>query len=201
MSREINYVLTAVKLTLTGGSPEVETLAEAEDLIKTLKYIQEREKNLANFSDKLRQAWVTIADIFGKAKYCQICGQPREIHPDKHPVIVEKYGVHDFKPKIEISIDIIDSEPFYSDEESKYYLAIIDHELKISEIPPVAISKPQIYKFTWPMWNAPRYVLKQLTKSGRLPKFLRHVAKTLEKMEAEYKEVSEIAEKLAKALQ
>jgi len=179
-------------------------LAEAkpEDLIKTIKYIEEREKNLSRFSDKLRRAWIRISDIFGLKKYCRICWQTANVHPDKHPKVLE-YGVHEFQPKIEVSIDIVDEEPFYSDDESSYYLAIIDHYLKILDLPrdvkPATLNTPNEY--TWPMWNAPRWLLKQLTKSGRLPKFLRHVAKTLEKMEAEYKEVSEIAEKLAKALQ
>jgi len=175
-------------------------LAEAE-LIKTLNYIFEKEKNLSRYSDKLRRAWVKISDIFGLKKYCRICGQSAGVHPDKHPAVT-KYGVHQFQPKIEISIDIIDEEPFYEDEDlnTKYYLAIIDHFLKIKDLPKDVDPNTLNYlSGGYAMWNAPRYVLKQLTKSGRLPKFLRHVAKTLEKMEAEYREVSEIAEKLAKA--
>lgn len=176
----------------------------AEAIIKALKYIELKEKNLSRYSDKLRSAWITISDIFGKAKYCQICGQPKEIHPDKHPVIVEKYGVHDFKPKIEISIDIIDDQPFYEDDElnAKYYLSIIDHELKIKDLPrDVDPSTLHYLSGGYAMWNAPRWLLKQLTKSGRLLGFLQHVAKTLEKMEAEYGEVADLADKLAKALQ
>lgn len=176
-------------------------MAEAE-IIKAIEYIQEREKNLSRYSDKLRQAWITISDIFGKAKYCRICGQSKGVHPDKHPE-VKKYGEHEFQPKIEVSIDIIDSKPFYSGEGSNYYLAVVDHYLKIVElskdVEPATLHT--FYKYTWPIWGAPRWLLKQLTKSGRLLGFLQYVAKTLKKMEKEYGEVADLAEKLAKALQ
>jgi len=176
-------------------------LAEA-DLIKTLKYLQEREKKLSNYSDKLRQAWIKISEVFGLKKYCRICWQTANVHPDKHPEVL-KYGAHQFTPKIEVSIDIIDGKPFYSDEGESYYLAIIDHYLKIVELPkdvkPTTLNAPN--KYTWPMWNAPRWLLKQLTKSGRLLGFLQHVASVLEKAEKEYSEVADLAEKLAKALQ
>jgi len=227
-------------------------LAEAKpkELVEVINYIFEKEKNLSRYSDKLRQSWVRIANVFGSKKECQVCSgyenakqhhhyrfrvenkffstkedafkyaktiepncTPRVVpenfdpgrwkDPENKIIYVREIGdtfTHKFKPKIEVSIDIVDEQPFYEDEENKYYLAIIDHELKISEIP-VAISKPQMYKFTWPMWNAPRWLLKQLTKSGRLPHFLKYVAQKLEKMESEYREVAEIAEKLAKALQ
>jgi len=159
-----------------------------------------RGSRLAIFSVKL-----SIAVFAVKAKahtQATICGQSKGAHPS-HPE-VKKYGEHEFQPKIEVSIDIIDEKPFYEDKDlnAKYYLAIIDHELKIKDLPrDVDPNTLHYLSGGYAMWNAPRWLLKQLTKSGRLLGFLQHVAKTLEKMEAEYGEVADLAEKLAKALQ
>ena len=56
-------------------------MAEAE-LTKTIRYIEEREKSLSRYSDKLRRAVERIFNVFGKPSECQVCGygETRYLH-------------------------------------------------------------------------------------------------------------------------
>jgi len=116
----------------------------------------------------------------------------------EYAYVEEVKEMHEFKPKIMISIDVLDDEPFYVEEEeyerTEYRLKFEDHELRIAEMQE-GLEVDQLYPEI-----APRRVLKALVKSERLIIFLKKVAETLKKMEAEYEEVSKIAEQMAKAV-
>jgi len=202
-----------------------------EDFVGLIKYISEREKGLSRYSDKLRQNLQRIFDVFGSAHYCQICDEVEEHSKHikyrseqgylrreqtetingitvMHPANAD-YS-HPFKPKIAISINIEDSEIFATtprdDLNAEYYrLATRDLALVImgstsneQDITGMCcwFTKPDAYRAT-----PSREELKQLLKSGRLPKFLALVAKKLAEAEAEYGVVSAIAEKMAKAVE
>jgi hypothetical protein len=178
-------------------------MAEA-DLNKILGYIQERERTLANYSDKLRQSLVKIADVFGNPQYCQRCNKWVEYHNKKWKDKPEGKSVCDnFKPKIQVSLDIVDDQPFLIEPEKettpeiKYYLAIINHSLGYIDVVGEYSNLIKVTAFD----EAPRETLKALIKSGRLIPFLQKVADILQAKSEEYGEVAEVAEKLAKAVQ
>ena len=175
-------------------------MAEA-DLNQILDYIQEREETLSRYSDKLRQSIVKIANVFGSKVLCRYCGW----YVDEHPT--HKTGTGEIfcrtpTPRIEVSIDIVDDKHFMEEEQdeyspnTKYYLAIIKHKLGYVESYDNDRFTPKtLADFS----DAPRELLKALVKSGRLIPFLQKVADTLQGKSEEYKEVAEVAEKLAKA--
>jgi hypothetical protein len=235
------------------------------ELVKTIRYIEERERTLSRYSDKLRRAVERIFNVFGKPSECQVCGygETRYLHfkyyyyPDEreeyHTCYSVKVGVdevpaevngmrtevlevdealdadtidvkvksfdkdrkvwfvfknpkyHRFMPKVFVSIDVEDGVPFYSvgDEEAvdEYYLALRKHEL-------VIVMRTRYKNEAWTSGakvygvdQVSREVLKALVKSGRLLEFLKTVSEKLQKMSEEYREVSEIAEKMAKAIE
>jgi hypothetical protein len=243
---------------------EVGSVAEAE-LTQIVKYIEEREKTLSRYSDKLRRAVERIFNVFGDPDECQVCeGEegyfmhfkyyyydypneeyhqyyyiktgvnevPSEIHGMKVEVLERDEALeskrpdrsfdkerrvwfvfktpnyHKFTPKVFVSIDVEDGVPFYTEKHGEhydvideYYLAFQDHEL-------VILNKTRYENdVRWPVTNicgvneVSRECLKALVKSGRLLEFLRMVAEKLQKMNEEYGEVSEIAEKMAKAIE
>jgi hypothetical protein len=81
--------------------------------------------------------------------------------------------------------------------EIKYYLAIIKHHLGYVDVVGTYSDPSGVTAFD----EAPRETLKALVKSGRLIPFLQKVANTLQGKSEEYREVAEVAEKLAKAVQ
>jgi transcriptional regulator NrdR family protein len=108
-------------------------------------------------------------------------------------------------PKVFVSIDIEDGVPFYTEEEeyriNEYYLAFHKHKLVIVM---KSRGKSEVWsaeKLVYGPHEVSRECLKALVKSGRLLQFLNSVAGKLETMDEEYKEVSEIAEKMAKAIE
>jgi hypothetical protein len=171
------------------------------DLNKILGYIQEREKTLGRYSDKLRQSVVKIANVFGREDLCR-CGW----WVDRHPT--HKTGTGEIVcktpiPKIQVSIDVIDDQPFMAEADEyspniKYYLAIIKHDLGYVETYDNDKYSPKNLR---DFDQAPRKLLKALVKSGRLIPFLQKVADVLTAKGEEYREVAEVAEKLAKAVQ
>jgi len=236
-------------------------VAEAE-LTKTIRYIEEREKSLSRYSDKLRRAVERIFNVFGDSDKCQICGGGKDYfmhfkyyyydypHEEYHRYYYTKTGVnevpaeihgmnvevldrdeaylehkptknfdkernvwfvfknpkyHEFMPKVFVSIDVEDGVPFYSveDEEAvdEYYLAFRKHEM-------VIVMRTRYKNEAWTSGakvygvnEVSRECLKALVKSGRLLEFLKTVSEKLQKMSEEYREVSEIAEKMAKAIE
>jgi hypothetical protein len=177
-------------------------MAEA-DLNQILGYIKDREQTLANYSDKLRQSLTKIADVFGSKVLCRLCG----CYVDRHPI--RKIGTGEIIcktpiPKIEVSIDVTDDKHFMEEEQdeyspnARYFLAILRHKLGYVESYDNDRFTPKtLADFS----DAPRELLKALVKSGRLIPFLQKVADILAEKGEEYREVSEVAEKLAQAIQ
>jgi len=122
-----------------------------------------------------------------------------ELFSEKYlDVLEDKYKkLHKFIPCVEVDIDVDDVEPFHVDEyEQKYFLAFRDHEL----ICVVVDWDGERHKDYKALSDLDRNKLKDLVKSGRLIKFLQHVVERLKEQEQDFKEVSEIAEKMASAL-
>jgi hypothetical protein len=180
-------------------------MAEAQDLNQILGYIQEREQTLSKYSDKLRKSLVKIADVFGNPQYCQRCNKWSVFHDEKWKDKPEGKGVcGNFKPKIDVSVDVTDDIPFYKTDEEMpetYYLGITNHNLKIIGV----CGNVGIFADNrqWTVWfeNASREMLKALVKSGRLIPFLQKVADVLTAKGEEYREVAQVAEKMAQAVQ
>jgi hypothetical protein len=176
-------------------------MAEAQDLNQILGYIEQREETLSRYSDKLRQSLVKIANVFGRKDLCRLCGWWVDRHPTRKTgeIVCEKPI-----PCIEVSIDIKDDEPFYVQPatdiapEIKYYLAIRNHNLGWIYITYSGENPKHVCDFAY---DASRELLKALVKSGRLIPFLQKVADVLTAEGEEYREVAEVAEKLAKAVQ
>jgi len=179
-------------------------MAEAKEISEILSYIKLREETLSRYSDKLRQSLAQISQVFGDADYCQRCGKWRGYHGTKE--LRQTWGACErFEPQISVSIDVIDDMPFKVEEEqdeyapnTKYYLAIIKHRLGYVETyDNDRFRALDLHDFS----DAPRELLKALVKSGRLIPFLQKVADILAEKGEEYREVSEVAEKLAQAIQ
>jgi hypothetical protein len=104
-----------------------------EDFVGLVKYLEEREKNLSKYSDKLRENLAKIAGIFGDESCCQICGfeegstkhvkyrdEQGYLHDEKTSVVngitvtyaANKDYSHAFKAKIEPSFEIEDETEF-----------------------------------------------------------------------------------------
>jgi uncharacterized coiled-coil protein SlyX len=172
------------------------TTAGAE-LTQTIVYLAEREANLSKYSDKLRESLGKIANQFGSADECVICGNRKSAgtaagngeNYGKH-----MSGAHAFKPKIVVSIRVQDTEPFNADETDEAVKTLVfDGTVQIGFGQGGFMQNRTIDEVS-------RYTLKQLVKSGRLPKFLAYVAEKLQEAENEYKEVAEAAEKMAASL-
>lgn len=204
-----------------------------EDFVSLIKYVSEREKSLSRYSNKLRQSLQHIFNIFGDPYYCQICGYSENdtrhikfrdeqgyLHYEETSTvngITETYAknkdyVHEFKPKIRVSEEIVDTEICIETAEDelnfvRYRLVFSDGKLLLRgwrncEIDTTGVS----VWFTEPEGTQhggtpSRAELKQLVRSGRLPKFLAYAAEKLAEAETEYGEVSAIAEKMAKAIE
>jgi len=174
-------------------------VAEVQDINKLLDYLRQREQNLSRYSDKLRQSLIKIASVFGPSNKCQNCDWYVDRHPTIHAgeVICNKPT-----PKISVSVDVIDDEPFYIETSEYAPGGMIDYKLafqchKLGYIEIYGQERSSLREFV----SAPREVLKELIKSGRLIPFLEKVADTLANKCAEYKEVAEVAEKMAQAVQ
>ncbi|MCR6692757.1 MAG: hypothetical protein MRT15_10220, partial [archaeon YNP-LCB-003-016] len=138
------------------------------ELVRLAKYIEEKERQLSNYSDKLRDSVEAIFYYFSRQSRCPV------------------------------SIDITDTIPFYHNEkyDLDYYLAFRRHDLVIVIRP----SGQEEWENIEGPGNISREALKALVKSGRLVEFLKIVSQKLEELNKEYGEVSEAAEKMAKAI-
>jgi hypothetical protein len=198
--------------------------AEAKDFLGTINYLAEREKNLSKYSDKLRESLKKIFNTFGEECDCQLCGESE--HHEKHHLghdeqgyitdNVKAYGFkatpayHVFKAKIDVSMEILDTESFTEgnnpddeDEYTYYRLWFNGNRLIIAESRTdkdfyvLRGSHPCHRKYA----TTSRKVLKALVQSGRLPQFLAYAGQNLAEKEQEYKQVAEAAEKMAASLQ
>jgi hypothetical protein len=121
-----------------------------------------------------------------------------ELFSEKYLDILECKKPHKFIPCIDVDIDVDDVEPFYiNEDEQKYFLAFRDHELICVIVDEYDGDRHEEYK---KLSNLGRDSLKDLVKSRRLIKFLQYVAERLREQEQDFKEVSEVAEKMALAL-
>jgi len=215
-------------------------MAEA-NLVETIKYIAQREEELAKYSSKLRKAVAKIFDVFGDSERCQVCD--REEHSYNHfkytirneyggfdvtnddekvqkmlqsgkyvlinakdfdnvwnkdgKLVILKNESHPFKPKIELSLEMV-GKPFYTDEEGHSYgLAIRDHKLIIREFDELG---EWWYDSTDITFKVSRKVLKELVKTKAITEFLKMYIEKLDNTTEEYKAVSEIAEKMASVI-
>jgi hypothetical protein len=164
------------------------------ELAEVIQYIAEREENLSRYSDKLRQNLVRISNLFGSKMECRICGE-EHVAPGARD--------HDFVPKIYVSLDIIDTEPFLVEEDEEgrdsYYLQLWESKLRIRMKRLYSDGEERFWDWRY-FDDASRFVLKQLVKSGRLPKFLSYVAQVLQEKGQEYGEAAEVAAKMADAV-
>ena len=106
------------------------------------------------------------------------------------------YAFHKFTSSIDVDIDIKDTEPFFTIDDKYYYLAFRDHNLVALIEREEEIENTESVHY---ISSISREALKALIKSQRLIKFLAYVADELRKKEAEFKEVAEVAEKMAQA--
>lgn len=121
-----------------------------------------------------------------------------ELFSEKYLDILECKKPHKFIPCVDVDIDVDDVEPFYiNEDEQKYFLAFKDHELICVIVDEWDGDRHEEYK---KLSNLGRDALKDLIKSKRLIKFLEYVAEELRKREQDFREVSEIAEKMTLAL-
>lgn len=117
--------------------------------------------------------------------------------PEKGTVYVEEHEYHEFVPKIYVSIEVKDSEPFYVDSGDPYDSAE-EYFLLIGRFG-MRVEIGDGERFV-EIKDLPRRAVKALVKSGRITKFLQKVAQELEDTGNEYQEVAEVAERLAAAL-
>lgn len=168
-------------------------------LVETIEYIRQREKTLSRYSDKLRQSLVELAGLFGKLsdKYCRRCGYHAREHSEDSAHFKYTCQKEPLVPKIEVSIVFIDCKAFTYDSHGDYYLAINrDHELVIRYIVDSLSDTWNDIHFK----EASRRLLKELVKSGRIPRFFEGLAERLSKLNGEYREAAEQAEKIAAAV-
>jgi len=141
-----------------------------ENFVGLVKYINEREKALSRYSNKLRESLKAIDAIL----------------QDMH-----------------ISINLQDKQPFGEDNAQCYPLQLY---LYLGERPrgeglwihAEGCDTDYGYKA---FGDCSRNTLKQLVRSGRLPKFLVLVAQKMAEAEKEYSVVSAIAERMAKSIE
>jgi len=196
-------------ITLAEEAREVSQAPSEEDFVGLIKYINEREKGLSRYSDKLRQSLQRIFDVFGNPDYCQICGCNKQTGTNQEGENKGKHagGAHAFVPKIRVSVNVRDEQEICPD----MFLEFADGELRIADLSDcyqetdgnwypswLVPDNRSIYKHTY---LASREELKTLVRSGRLPKFLALMAEKLRETEAEYGEVSELAERMAQAIE
>jgi len=99
--------------------------------------------------------------------------------------------------QIKVSIEFSDYEPFWIDEDNeKYFLTVEHHKLYIirENDGTIVAHHPLNSGFS-------RNTLKALINSGRLSKFLEHLAETLKFLGEDYAEVRAIAERMAKSVE
>jgi len=167
----------------------------SETLLQTLKYIEEREASLGSYSTKLRR---NVQIIFAQLnpKLCRVCGAGAYRTDSGECVINTVPQGHTRVPGLGISIDVKDPVSFYEAEDGDTaYLAIRNHEFGVVWVG----SDGQESKLVTAT-ELPRTALKALVRSGRIWKFLDGVSQLIDQEAGEYRQASELAEKLAEAV-
>jgi len=170
------------------------TVAEAADLPQVLAYLQERERELSKYSDKLRESVKRVISVFGDSDECQVCGKHEEVYSEGDIKNHEEATGHKFVPKVYVSIFVLDNEPFYTVEDFELRLALVNGKLVAWD------SRGGEYNAKHHIGNLAREHVKALVKSGRLIPFLQKVKQELDETTQEYRQVAQVAEKLADAL-
>ena len=112
--------------------------------------------------------------------------------PEKGTIYIEEHEYHKFVPRIYVSIEVKDSEPFYVDDDvDEYYLIMGRFGMRVE------IGDGERFV---DIKDLSRRAVKSLVKSGRIMKFIQRVAQELEEEGKEYQAVAEVAERLAAAL-
>lgn len=155
---------------------------EESDLVGVINYLREREANLSNYSDKLRQNLVTIDDKIVKLKI------------SKKIVDIERFAVQSDGDERLICYLVVSPASFNPKFAGLWILATPFDANKNFE-------DAEMYGKYIAFQNASRETLKTLVQSGRLHKFLKYAAHKLAEAEQEYKAVAEAAEKMAAPLQ
>jgi len=154
-----------------------------------VKYPEQREKWVyAYCADTAEEAMQKARSEFGDAA---LKVEIYEAHEK------DRIKDHKFVPKIHVSIDLRDDEPFYEDDERTATLAIREGELE------AVVHDKEHSEEIGPYYvhDISRTKLKALVRSGRLVKFIQKVKDEVEREEREVRELAEIAEKLAKAVE
>jgi hypothetical protein len=160
---------------------QIKTSAQAEadfsGIQQTLKYLSEREENLARYSDKMSKALYKIAEAINNLNISRDL-----VFVDTEPFIVNK------------------PENAEDNTVEKGYL-YLNGTLKAKFVKTFGEIEDEYAKTEWWIFQSiPRRERKAIIQSGRLPKFLAYVAEKLAQTEQEYKIVAETAEKMASSV-
>ena len=161
-------------------------LDEQEKLKGLVEKIRVREESHARTSDKLAEGLRVLGNMFGHPDVCAICGRMRLDHKAEHK----------FVPRIRISIDVTDTEPFYLDKEDTKRLAI----RSTKEASHLGVVTFEGNKQSFRYFNEESVeALKTLVKSKRIEAFLKIVSKRLEEEMEDDSNIANLAEKIGKA--
>jgi len=196
----------------------------SQEIMKTLEYIQERSSNIRRLSEKLEKELWRLQRIFDTEYHCRICFQSRDLYTnnvidnsEKAKMWINKTVKHDeflfnpevqdillvkphkFVPCIDVAIDVVDKEPFYTekiDDNIEYYLCFKDKEIAV-----IKKVNGEDSDYFW-LYKATRELELEGIKAMllRLPEFLKHVAEQLQGEENKRKELLELAEKINAAI-
>lgn len=179
--------------------------AEAE-VNQVLTYLSSKADALERWSDKLRISLLKLEDVFNDDSRCRICGQRKNYCT--HDVSKQHQALnpesHEFQPMLRIKLgtdfELKDERPFLVSQ-GRYgegvedFLVFEKGEIGIREEDGSA-EYAKVYGFG----AASREELKAMVKTGRLLAFLQAVGEAVRDREADYKAVSELAEKMAQAI-
>ncbi len=189
-------------------------------LVNVVKYIKEREENLARYSTALRANLAKIAELFGEG--CKVCNRSEAVGAHEQTFqgqgqyagstfAEDKKKYHKYAPKIQVSITVEDEQYFRREDDDgmnadTYWLVLMPPAgrrynyggLLVKMVTNGCEEQASYQTFKD---ECSRATLKALVKSGRLPKFLALVTEKLEKTASDYKQVAEVAEKMAKAIE
>lgn len=171
-------------------------MSDDTKIVGLLTEIDMREKALSQSSDELREGMEKIFNQIGDPNWCRVCDRPFD--PYHKLNIYTKDLDHEFTPKIRVSIDVCDSEILYS--KSNRGSGSADCYLAIQQSHIVVLEKYFEDVYERDIQDLSRKHLGDIVRSGRIIPFLKLVAQELQKTGNEYREVAEIAKKMASAL-
>ena len=199
-----------------------QTATEVAELVSTVEYLREREEELSRYSDKLRAAITRIWSMFGSSFTCQICHVSQAIYDyaewerladrdtfmqvrdetHDHDEAVKKLHelgklkmkLHSFVPKIDLSIDV-EGEGWENEEKVRKALCINNGYMRVK-----IYDDEAGYEY-YNVKDVSRETMKEIVRQGRITQLIDTIKHKLDETTEEYKQVSEIAEKFAVALE